>query len=255
MSACVSKRIDLVKKLVSKGVMIDAVAEDGASALHHACRISQNDEIIEYLLQAEADTNLQSYEQGNTALMEAIIHKHRENALSLLRLNKEDMSISKGDPMNVNACDDLGECALFHAVRVPDEEMVIELLAVDANINIVNNVGDSLLHVAVMACVGLTRGTQGLDIVKLLIERNCDFKRNKSNKSALQLAVSGQLYEITEAFLKAKAHVFELNRQNEVNLYHLCAGNSDEALMMQSLLKRHNVKQPGDVPACRCVIS
>lgn len=172
---------EIIEILISAGADLNVQDNRGDTALVLATK-SNYKEIVEMLINADADLNVQN-KDGNTALIEALRYSHREIAKLL---------INAGTHLNVQYGG--GETALILASRWGRKEIVELLMNLDADPNIKNNNGETALMWAAY------NGYKG--IVKILINGSSNLNvQDQYGKTALTWADSGSETEIRELLL------------------------------------------------------
>ena len=241
--------LSIVGKTFKNGTTALMLATKGRNRINNA----GDKEIVELLLNAGADPNIQDF-HGNTALLLAAKHGHKEIVELLLNKgakpnikqftqymvtfrsqndstalmeaaqngHKEIVELlldAKADP---NIQDQYGNTALILATNQDQPDTVSLLLKAKADPNIQNKQGVSALIRA--TCNGYT------DVVKKLIGVNADLNvKNSHGLTALIWAADRGHKEIAELLINAKA---DLNIQNK-------AGNT--ALILAVFLGREDI--------------
>lgn len=125
-TACLNHKYELVKELIKNGLDINKQDVDGQTALY----LAKNSEIIEILLAAGADPNLQEKYAGYTALMDTLIWPCKKKFIQLVNIT---------DP-NIKTI--FGYTALMLASRNNDLEAIELLINAGADPYILNNEGE-----------------------------------------------------------------------------------------------------------------
>jgi ankyrin repeat protein len=124
---------EVVRLFLISGFDPHTVSANNATVLMAAANFP---EIIEMLLAAGANVSLKT-DEGNTALMFAVVEKNVESVNLLLQAGAA-----------INERNESGETALFGAVRQDEKEIVKLLLAHGADKNIENAKGQTVLDIA-----------------------------------------------------------------------------------------------------------
>ena len=90
--ACKDGNIELVKELLNQGVEINKQDSDGLTALH----IAKNSEILNTLINAGANPNLQDYRSGFTPLLDAMVWWNEAKYTLLVPLTDLNLKSSFG---------------------------------------------------------------------------------------------------------------------------------------------------------------
>lgn len=177
-----------VLELLEIGADINAVDENGRTALHYAVK-SADKAVVERLLGNKIDVNVADQE-GKTALHYAIIFilTDRFNFSEIAKLlldNKPD----------VNAVDKGGKTALHYAVIYMNKAVVESLINNKAKLNAVDNEGRTALHHAALH--------RNIQITKLLIANRADVNvLDKEGKTALYRVVRFKRTETAKLFIQ-----------------------------------------------------
>ena len=158
-----------VKVLLERGANIDAVTQDGFTALVIASQCGRH-VVVKALLERGAKIDAVT-QDGSTALMLASQNGHHDVVMSLLE---------KG--ANIEAANQVGGTALMVASQCGHHDVVKALLDKGANINAVAQNGITALMLVSQNCHP--------EIVKLLLQKNPDFTlRDKYGRTALDIAI------------------------------------------------------------------
>ena len=90
--ACKDNNIELVKELLNQGVEINKQDSDGLTALH----LTKNSEILNTLINAGANPNLQVYRSGYTPLLNAMVWWNYDKFKLLIPLTDLNIKSSFG---------------------------------------------------------------------------------------------------------------------------------------------------------------
>ncbi|XP_028519154.1 rabankyrin-5, partial [Exaiptasia diaphana] len=132
--------IQTVLSIINAGADVNIVDHQGNTALMAAVNCNSYETVLA-LLNAGADINIAN-DIGDTPLTNAVEQKKSEIS-TLLYLTKSDVNTA-----SKNARDDYGNTKLANAVREGDYSCAKELLAEEANVNIPNNEGKTMLTYA-----------------------------------------------------------------------------------------------------------
>lgn len=220
-----------LSELIENGARVDAVDEDGRTALMVAVA-KNNADCVKALLEARADVNAKN-KKGGTALMLAVDEGHTDCVKTLLEagadVNEENKNgatalmaaVAKGhtDCMkalleageDVNAKNKNGYTALMAAVLKGHTDCVKPLLKAGADANVKDKDGETALMLAVDG--GHT------DCVKALLEAGADVNaKNKNGWTALMAAVTKNNVDYVKVLLKAGADVNEKDKDGITTL-------------------------------------
>lgn len=177
-----------VLELLEIGADINAVDENGRTALHYAVK-SADKAVVERLLGNKIDVNVAD-QAGKTALHYAII--------SILTDRFSFSEIAKlllDNKTDVNAVDKEGKTALHYAVISMNKAVVESLINNKAKLNAVDNEGRTALHHAALH--------RNLQIPKLLITNRADVTvLDKEGKTALYRVVRFKRTETAKLFIQ-----------------------------------------------------
>jgi ankyrin repeat protein len=207
--AVVRSNSEIVTLLIQAGAVVQS---ENRSVLHHLCTWGRSDDTYtvrnaELLIRAGADVN--NFFKGLNVPL--VANFWMNDSIELQRL-----LIRNG--ADVNFVDPLGNSPLMYALRVPDNQFMLELLQAGANPNLQNNDGESAIFqrgdwdkridqlVAFGANVDL-QDHDGNTILMIFIrieeyvQKLIDLKanlniRNKAGKTALGLATDPQVRRI-----------------------------------------------------------
>ena len=187
-----------IKKLISKGALINALDNTGRTALHSAVEYDKN-EIIEFLLEKGANPNILSgnsdgyYNYDCASSLMSAVGRDKINIVKLLLANRADpnltckngqnalrLAMAKGNNEildllikaggNVKAIDEAGETNLMYAVQCGDLLTVRKMIEAGIPVNARNKHGSTALMIAV------SEGAMNLRLekVKLLLIARAD---------------------------------------------------------------------------------
>ena len=190
--AASNNNLELVEILIEKGADINQTNNYGSTCLHEAARKGKVD-IVELLINHGADINIED-KDGYTPLLLALLESSffvKERFLHPLiyqyldsiqetRILCINLLIKKGAEVNIEIhdvtpfCyigkyhDDLGSSALHHAVIMADIPLIELLIEKGADLNTLNNKGQTPLIKAVES--------NNTNIVNLLLEKGAKIK-------------------------------------------------------------------------------
>jgi len=260
----VERMLSIIRQLLQQGVNVNAVSDEGDTALYRACK-SQQLEVVQMLLEAGADVNLtseklypliaacDSYQSTMPVLCAAVKNdnetmKHGANvnnfdnqgntALHMATSNVViEMLLNAG--ANVSATNDNGETALSVVCEKPladntDTSTAEKLLSAGANVNVVDKNGASPLY---LAC---KRGKT--EFVKLLLSHGANPNIGTTDNYPIHAACRGHHYDSVKLLLDYKADVNVLDSACRTALHHTLEsethnnGDSDKRTVLVQLL-------------------
>ena len=176
---------EIVNLLLKANAQVDKACYDGTTALYMA---SQNGHtrIVSLLLSADANPNIQ-HDSGATALHLASQTGNTDIVRMLLQANANPDVQAGG-----------GITAILLAVQHGCSETVDLLLKAGANPNLRANTGISALHIA-------SDKEEKLDLVRLLLQANCDPNLQYCGETPLFMASHEGHVKIVQELLEAKA--------------------------------------------------
>ena len=130
---------------------------NGTTALMFASKLGSED-IVDILITAGANVNIQRGKLGVTALMLAASSGHRQVVQKLLAAGA-----------NVQAVNIDGSTALMAAALAGDSEIVADLIAAGAEVNAIDQADDTALNIAILQ--------NNLLVVRQLIQAGADVER------------------------------------------------------------------------------
>lgn len=132
-------------------------------------------------LDAGADVNYQQNTMDSTALHQAAYHGHKNIVKLLLNKDAAVTILNSHNLTPLHCVSSVCPQVIFNNGKSSDRVKIAKLLlAAGTNVNIQNSFGETALHRAVLC--------DQIDIVKLLIENGARDLKNKSNKTALEIA-------------------------------------------------------------------
>ncbi len=197
--------LDIVNLLLDdKRINLDLKDGHGNTLLHAAIYSASHD-IIKKILRKGANPNLKD-KKSQTALMFAVLKGRKNIVKSILRNTRTD----------INLQDNVGETALFYAVKTVNRIAITKLILADDRIdlNVQNNNGDTILHLAVLF--------HNVDFIKKIIRKNPYIinKKNKKDQTALGiLQFSGRPPTIAVPMIELLKNYAETQRDQSVNRY------------------------------------
>lgn len=123
--------VDIAWELIAAGADVNRVDWNLGTALHHAT-VCGRTSVVELLIAAGANVNIQQPQDGKTALMNAALEGRPEIAKLLIQAGA-----------NMNAKDREGNTALIIAAEVGNAEVAAVLIRSGADINATDNNGQS----------------------------------------------------------------------------------------------------------------
>lgn len=150
-----------VKNLVRKKANLNAVNDEGTSALLNSCKIPDN-KIFKYLVNAGANIFISDHD-GNNALMHACSYGETEKIKFLVRKR-----------VGLNAVNNDGDTALMQSVRAGKISIVKYLLKHNVKVNVVNRKKQNALVIAFVTGYDKVVEYKYLAIIKMLIDKNSD---------------------------------------------------------------------------------
>lgn len=174
--------IPTMNEAMHAGVSVNAAAEDGWTALHHAVD-TRSICALQLLLEKKAEVNQAAVDQ-QTALHVVSSHKAgREPFVSPIAQTENEAIIQMlfDAKANVDLADKSGRTALMYAASCGYEDVLRQLLAAGADMSQGDSVGMTPLHKAAE--------TGHLSIVDLLLDAKADFGiQDGASRTALHLA-------------------------------------------------------------------
>ncbi|CAM4160924.1 ankyrin repeat domain-containing protein [Zobellia nedashkovskayae] len=171
-----SNGIEVFKYLESLGLNANVSSKNGVTPLHNLARSSEDIKVFEYLVTKGVDPNAVDNE-GNTALLNAA----QRNSLKAITFFAEKSK-------NIDQKDKGGRTALAIAVQNNSADVVSYLISIGADVNVIDEKGNNLA-----AYLFGTRGKiRDYDAkVAALTEKGFDFKKAQGDKSTVwHLAVA-----------------------------------------------------------------
>ncbi|KAK4880295.1 hypothetical protein RN001_008441 [Aquatica leii] len=124
--------------LLNKGADVNVKNINGYSAMHYASKYGL-EEFLSQLIKRGMDVN-EKTRTGETALILHVANNSRRDTVKLLIDNGADLSVV--DSATGNSC-------LHYLVKEIEDEIISDVVAKGANINVQNNNGDTPLHFAI----------------------------------------------------------------------------------------------------------
>ena len=178
---------EVLQAIIDHGVDVNAANKISQTALTNAC-INKDENAINVLLNADADSNIVDAD-GHTCLHIAAAKECSKEVLQAI--------IDHG--VDVNASNNISQTALTYACINKDESAINVLLNARANSNIVNDNGNTCLHVAVIKeC--------SKEVLQAIIDHGVDVNAtNKRNQTALTNACINKDESAINVLLNARA--------------------------------------------------
>ncbi len=208
----------IVEALIKAGVDVNAVNNDGLTALWVAAR-NGHTETVEALIRAGADVNAVNAvnNDGLTALWLAARNGHTKIVEALIKAG-----------VDVNAVNNDGNTALTLAAMNGHTETVEALIREGANVNAVNNDGLTALWVAAMN--GHTK------IVEALIREGANVNAvNNKGLTALWIAAMNGHTETVEALIREGANLKAVNNDGLMALW--LAARNGHTKIVEALIR------------------
>ena len=181
--AAENKNFDMIKFLISKGLRVDDIDQEGISPMQILEK--KGEDIIDYLNRVNAKFK-DKYHYSIQSLI---------NAIKLEDYNHTKKIISSG--VNVNWEDEHGNCPIHFAVENNDLDIVRLLVESGADVNVVNKIGFTPLHVS----AGLD---DGFDVATLLVYYGAKIDwENNEGMTPLDIALDQKDYQLIELLRNA----------------------------------------------------
>ena len=196
---------EIVTALLKNGADKKVLDKDGNNLLHIACMIGK-EEVVKVLLDNGFDLKEKGV-NGNTPLIFSA--QGGFSQLVSFLLNRGAV---------VNEMNSRDETALLIAVGRQDLKTIKELLRAKANIELTNNVGNSVLIESAKSESGNLKNT--IEVISLLLKNGADINlQNSFGNSALSYAINRKNYRLTEFLLKegANPNLVDLSGNNAVH--------------------------------------
>jgi len=207
---------EVIKLLLECGANVNAQGKNGKTALHSAVE-KGHEEVVKLLLECGANVDAQD-KDGKSILQFAVEKQHEKFVKLLLECGA-----------NVHTQDKDGKTVLHCAVEKGQEKFVQLLLECGANVDAEDKDGRTALHFAV------EKGY--LVIVEHVLKHHPDVN-NKSNRSALNVAVHGYGKEYGKIIENLLQYGFTVNPEDVNNCELLCAAVEKGYLkIVEELLK------------------
>lgn len=214
MEACQNNiNINILKLLINNNADINAVDIDKNSGLHYVCKhpgknVHDELKIIEFFLDNGISVNCQN-SNNDTPLHLAVQNLKPKTLLYLIKKGANVNSINNNRETPLH-------CVYSKWCRI-NKFMVTKLLLENrADVNIIDNNGNSILH---NAC---SLYDTPIDIFELLLENNLSINcQNKDNNSPLHLAIQHLKPQTIPYLIKRGANVNSVNNEGQTPL-HCC---------------------------------
>lgn len=197
--------------------------EDGQTPLHYAA-IAGHKSITKYLLENNADTNVQD-SSGATPLHEAVRYGHTEIAKMLL-----DAGAS------VDAKDNLGKTPILLIIpEKQQQELYSLLISHKSDISGKDMYGDTVLHTATMANVS----TQ---ILSILVNAGADVNgRNKDGVTPLELAIENKIIAHIKFYAEHGADINSKDQKGNTPLKMALKPTDSSDKTLEIILNKQNI--------------
>jgi len=185
----------VVKLLLECGANVHAQDKGGKIVLHFA--VEKGDEkLVKLLLKCGA--NIHAQDKGGKSVLHFAVEEGDEEFVKLL--------LECG--ANINAQDNGGKTVLHFAVEKGDEKFVKLLLESGANVDAEDKDGETALHSAV---------EKGDSLIIEHILKHCPDVNNRSNRSALNVAVHGSAIRYSKIVKNLLQYGFRVNPEGVTN--------------------------------------
>ena len=202
-----NNRLDNIKTLLALGANIKRLDNEGKSAFHFAARDS-SPEIIEYLFSKRMSVNMTDF-SGLTPLMCACLEGGCLNNIKTLFKHGA----------NIKQLDNSGKSALHFAARDSSPEIIEYLLSLGTTVNMTDNKGQVPLMFACM------EGGRLDNIKKLLQNDADINLVDNDGKSVLHFAANGSSTEIIKYLISQGMTIFLFNKSSQISLMYACLDN------------------------------
>lgn len=265
----------LIKELLKQGASVDIVDKYGDTPLHVALRARRRICVIREIIKYRPRMNKRNFNRETPLFTALSVVKHnldiveeiyshgainlpknlsKENPLHVAAKNTEDFSvhlIKKYGKNFVNDCDNKGNTPIFNALSLGSKNanVVEELLAYGASLNITNKKGKTPLHFALkygtnielvnhifkrtcemddidtpLLCA-LANSLITYEIIKELIARGASCRQlDDIGDTVLHVAIkSGHSVEVIREILKQEVEINKVNLDGETPIFFACA--------------------------------
>ena len=216
---------DICSLLLSRGANVSQTDKDGDTPLHFAA-YNHHVDICQLLVDHKADVTSVNNE-GQTPLHTAF-NLYRSDTPAVCRLLITNES--------VNVADRLGNCALHIAARNGDIQNVQLLVDCGADVNVLNEDGQTLLHTAAGGWKDCP------ELCSMLLKHNAKINVvDKDGNQPLHLACRNGHTKTGRLLLSNQADANALNKDVQTPL-HTAAGGKKDCPELCSILLKHNAK-------------
>ena len=226
-AACNGNKEAVAQLLLSyEACDVNIIDDNNRNALHYACREGQSD-VVELLLKHHCNVNLNDQEM-KTPLFVACEEVH-VNIVKML-INQDNCMIDvldvEGNGLLHATCgqycrsahDHYKTLQMLYSTKDGRIEIIRILLGKSCDVNVLNNEGQSVLHVA---CVyGQT------EIVDILLRSNSNVNQcDKAKKTPLFIACENGYIDIVRLLIESKCEIFNHSLNGQTVLHAVCSGD------------------------------
>ena len=233
-------KIEAARALIAAGANVNARDAKGNTAMHLFMPLDSRQSGVELLLSAKADPNIKD-DYGDAPLHVAIALNMGVQIVSVLLKGGADpdirntagrtplhTAVERGKPeyvptllgkgADIFAADDAGSTPFDLALK--SEGKVIQAMITTATVAMSDNIGNTPLHVAVMAHATT-------ETIALILDRKAVVNaRNKSGDTPLHLAVADDSREIGELLIARGGDIFATNAAGKSPLFLAAHGSA-----------------------------
>jgi len=201
------KKTNIIKTLIDSKANINYVNPIRGSMLNLAI-VSENTELVDYLLERKADVNLKSGEERLTPLQMAAIMDNNEIIDRLIKMGA-DINQHDSNPL---------------VQAIENYEIVEKLLGLNINVKNTSNGEDPFTE-------AINKGNP--EIVRILLEKNVDInKKNNEGEIPIIKAIENKDVEIIKLLLENKADVNKTNKEGETPLISAIFDNNEDMVKL-----------------------
>lgn len=204
MTAVSTGSTDIAELLIKSDCDLNRYDSNGRKAFHIACENNYNGDIIALFLELKEDFDVNDVDSVlyRTGLHHAVTGNNIKGVKLLMKKK-----------ININMQDKYLETAIHHAYRCSKFEIVRELLKnQECDINLLDNTGRNLLHIA---CTN-----NDISMVRTLLRKNCAINaRDELDRTPLHMTMSSNYLDIfTILVKKGDLYVKNLNGQTVIHI-------------------------------------